>query len=1088
MDERELAETQVPVETPKDENPTLTFNDQETGNRSSTKDDSSELALSDRLASARMGDYELIEEIARGGMGVVYKARQTKLGRIVAIKTIKSGGAADEEMVRRFQAEVQAAASLDHPYIVPIYEVGQWLPPATTPNEKTDPVHFFSMGYVEGHSLANELKNGPLPSRDAAELVKQLCEAMQYAHDHGIVHRDLKPGNILLSITGDSIDGESNRQVPNASTSAIAAAGKYLPKIADFGLAKNIAEDSGMTASGAILGTPSYMPPEQAGARIDDVGPKSDVYSLGAILYASVTGRPPFQAANVMETLKQVLECDPIAPTKLVPSLDKDVETICLKCLEKNPEERYESARSMADDLERYLKGEPIHARPCSRIGRVWKWCRRNRSLASVGAVAAVLMLTLAIGGPLVALNQTRINSDLTLANFKLDTALKDVTAQKERADGNLVRADEVVQQFVMQIADQNGPLTQHPGTQRLRSDLLDKGRVYYEKLIEENKESGLTPRLAKANHELAKILADLSGNSAKAIDVYLETVRLFKGLSEKEPKEANHFRRLAGAYEGLGLMYTHTGDLDKAMSTYTRSLQEYQRMEKENLLEDEDRDDHASVLNNIGWLKSDRGELDEALKTHLEALAIREQLFKDNPLDPEFMEELANGLGILGDLYVQLNRYSDAKSVYDRAHSMVIKLEKEYPGNLKYVELVASSHSALSAYEKAIGNFPKAIEEIRLSRKRQKNLATNNPAVWRYRDRLAKNLIQLFELLLMTGKMNDASEAIEEAVTVSEKLADENPEIAEIQSTSAFAQMHYASYLRSADLLPAAIKAYSEAIRICETLSAKFPTEVLYQNRLAICYMNTGIVYQAMGDTESAIDAQRKSLAIKERLIQLRPQMLKYRMDLAGNLVNLANVERSTDPENSLLLLDRAVKLLKVYLQQQSENAQARQFFSSALAVRAMTLGDLKRHTEAVADLRLGLEYANARGEADIQRRLARALARCGKYFEATTLADSLMVSTRSASHAYMLAGCYAQAARAAGEDTSLSEIERDQMVESYAKKAILLLNDLEGSDHFNTEDRRKSLREADDDLNSLRNRDDFEDVLENVAERHGK
>ncbi|MDA1165424.1 MAG: serine/threonine-protein kinase [Planctomycetota bacterium] len=309
----------------------------------------------------RFGDYELLEEIARGGMGVVFRARQSKLNRIVALKMILSGQLAGSSEVQRFYAEAEAAARLDHPGIVPIYEVGQ-----------EGSQHFFSMGFVEGQSLAQLVKDGgPLLPRKAAELVCEITESVAFAHKRGVIHRDLKPANILLDN-----DGRSH--------------------VTDFGLAKQIEADSGLTATGQILGTPSYMPPEQAaGKSDDDVGTAADIYALGAILYCLLTGRPPFQAVSVMQTLNLVINQEPVAPRQLNPAIDRDTETICLKCLEKNPEKRYSSATELAAELQRFLNGEPIHSRRIGLLRRSWRWCRRNPlpSALIAASVAAILFL-----------------------------------------------------------------------------------------------------------------------------------------------------------------------------------------------------------------------------------------------------------------------------------------------------------------------------------------------------------------------------------------------------------------------------------------------------------------------------------------------------------------------------------------------------------------------------------------------------------------------------------------------------------------------------------------------------------------------
>ncbi len=323
------------------------------------------------------GDYELLEEIARGGMGVVYKARQPKLNRIVALKMILAGQLAGEEDVARFHAEAEAAANLDHPGIVPVYEVGEH-----------EGQHFFSMGFVEGESLADRIKDGPLPPREAAEYTKKIAQAIAFAHERGVIHRDLKPANVLLDQ-------------------------KDQPKVTDFGLAKIVEGDSGLTATGQILGTPSYMPPEQAAGQLDRVNEAADIYSLGAMLYTLITGRPPFQADSHLDTLMQILEQDPAPPRLLNPKVDRDLETICLKCLEKDPARRYASAGTLSADLDRFTEGEAISVKSLNLLDRVARSLQRSKydvELRSWGNMlywfAAIVLLAeigiylLALGGP----------------------------------------------------------------------------------------------------------------------------------------------------------------------------------------------------------------------------------------------------------------------------------------------------------------------------------------------------------------------------------------------------------------------------------------------------------------------------------------------------------------------------------------------------------------------------------------------------------------------------------------------------------------------------------------------------------------
>jgi WD40 repeat protein/tRNA A-37 threonylcarbamoyl transferase component Bud32 len=305
------------------------------------------------------GDYELLEEIARGGMGVVYKARQVNLKRIVALKLILAGQLAGAQEVERFHAEAEAAAKLDHPGIVPIFEVGQH-----------EGQHYFSMAFVEGESLAHHVARGVMEPREAAVLMERVAEAIAYAHTEGVIHRDLKPANILLDKGGT-------------------------PRVTDFGLAKQVEDESqGLTATGQVLGTPSYMAPEQAQGDNARIGPLADVYSLGAVLYCLLTGRPPFQAASTVETLLQVVAREPVRPKQLNAAVPRDLETITLKCLDKEPSRRYGSAQALANDLGRWVKGEPITARRAGAIEKTIKWVKRRPVVASL--LAAVLVVTLA--------------------------------------------------------------------------------------------------------------------------------------------------------------------------------------------------------------------------------------------------------------------------------------------------------------------------------------------------------------------------------------------------------------------------------------------------------------------------------------------------------------------------------------------------------------------------------------------------------------------------------------------------------------------------------------------------------------------
>lgn len=486
--------------------------------------------------------YEVFGVLGRGGMGVVYKARQPGLKRTVALKMILAAGHASDDDIARFRSEAEAVALLKHPNIVQIYEIG---------DDEGRP--YFSLEYVDGGSLNKKLAHRALPYREAAEITRVLADAMASAHAHGIIHRDLKPGNVLLTQEGT-------------------------PKITDFGLAKRLDDDTGQTQSGSILGTPDYMAPEQAAGRLREVGPRSDIYALGAMLYELLTGRVPLRGESVIDTLRQVVVKEPVAPTQLQPKVPRDLETICLKCLRKDAAKRYASMADLAEDLRRFLAGEPILARPVSSAERLWRWCRRNPRVAALSGGVAALVVAWAVtasdmawrinsarmdaveNARRAARNETLAVKQATIAEKNADDARRQTEAAKQQHADTVGILLDLGNQFEERLHARRA-LFEAPELRKLQDDLLDMVRKNIMVLAHEIESSDTSDfAMAATCNRLGELLLRL-GHAEDALRQFRFAYRLVKQVADAKPDDDMARGNLGLMLMQIGKMYLELND-----------------------------------------------------------------------------------------------------------------------------------------------------------------------------------------------------------------------------------------------------------------------------------------------------------------------------------------------------------------------------------------------------------------------------------------------------------------------------------------------------------------------------------------------
>jgi eukaryotic-like serine/threonine-protein kinase len=906
------------------------------------------------------GDYELQKELGRGGMGVVYKARQVSLNRLVALKMIKAGVLADEAELRRFQNEAEAVALLDHAGIVPVYEVGEH-----------DSQKFFSMKLVQGGNLAEQLRTFTANPRAVATLLAETAEAVHHAHMRGILHRDLKPANILVDAEGH-------------------------PHVTDFGLAKLIESDVELTASGAIMGTPSYMSPEQAAGRRGTITTATDVYGLGAILYALLAGKAPFADDSVVDTLQAVKERPPVSPRHLNPDVPRDLETICLKCLEKDPRRRYTSAQALADDLRSWLDSRPIAARRVGPAERAWLWCKRKPAVAALAATAAFAFVG---GTAAVIVVQSHANRLLEGKNSDLQAVNKKLDAQRTRAQERELQAIDAVKRFGDAVSDEQ-ELKNNPALEALRKRLLKEPLAFFKDLrgrLQSDRDTTLESlaRLGHASFELGKLTGQI-GDKQDALIAYRDSLPILRKLADDNPADIEHQRDLAKSYNEIGLLLDATGQ---------------------------------------------RAESLDALNS---ALEIRRKLADANPTVAAFQLDVARAHQHIAIVLQEKSQPNEALKAFKLQNAGLKKLADANPTDSAIQDGFANSYMGIGLNLRLTGRLVEALEAYRSAEAILQKLADAEPAVPDHRSHLARAQGDIAAALWGLGEPAEALKAHESAVAISLKVADENPAVTSYQVELANAYTNMGSQLGVTGKPAEALKALESALKIRQKLADANPADVHFQEAVAAGHDNVSLALKMNRETAQALKASELGLSIRRKLARERPDSPELMSALGNCLSNQSSFDFNAKRyEAGCVLVREAIEWQRKALAASPTNAKYRELLSRHLskmisatqaagleeeaAEAQRSLDELKASDPRYAALDARLA-AVRKGEApkDNAERLALAQRAfdTGRFaFAVTLLAEALetdprVADNRQAAHRYNAACAAALAASGAGKD----------------------------------------------------------------------
>jgi tetratricopeptide (TPR) repeat protein len=881
-------------------------------------------------------------------MGTVYRASQTApVKRQVALKLIKIG-MDSRAVLARFDAERQALALMDHPNIARVYDGG------TT--EAGQP--FFVMELVRGEPITEYCDRKRLPVRSRLELFVSACQAVQHAHQKGIIHRDLKPSNLMVT----EVDGRPT------------------PKVIDFGVAKatefNLTDFS-LADTGAIVGTPTYMSPEQADPSSMDIDTRTDVYALGVILYELLAGSPPldakqFKRGAILEMLRMVREVDPprpstkvstaedlpniaatrdVEPAQLKRALQGDLDWIVMKALEKDRTRRYETANGFAADILRHLAHEPVVAAPPSGIYRLRKFVRKHR-----GAVIAASLVILSLLGGLGAVLavQRRANRVLTAKNADLDQANMDLTRSRAAVQARYELATDAIKTFHTGVSQDF--LLKEDKFKNLRNTLLTSASDFYGKLgALLGKETDFDSRraLARANFELAQLTEDVGGKH-DALAAYQQVLAARESLAAEPGADVEAKVEVGRSLQAIGLLLYTTGKTGEAEATYRKAQTLLAELALSSPSSESARNMEAAITDNIGLLLFGSGKLTEAEAELKKVLALRQKLADNNPT-VYFRAALARTMNSLATLLGQTGRSAESFAMIRTAIAILQKAVADDPAQTNLQELLGTTRMNFANGLYQENKLSEAVAEHRAAITIWKKLTDDNAAVIRFRYALALNHLNLG--LSLKGKPSEQEREYREAISVLQRLVQENPAVTQYQFVEAVTHTNIGALLVDTGRPAEAEPEYRSALRNLQKLVEDHPEVPHYRKTLWECRRRRGDMQRAAGKPAAAEAEYREAVALGQKLVDENPRNLDYRRELPPVYGLLAEVVRklgrSAEAREGF---DRAIALMEQLVNENPAQTEFRSQFASMLCGRGLFRRDLRDPAGATADVRRAL------------------------------------------------------------------------------------------------------------------------------------